>query len=302
MNTVDDKQKPDVGTAKMIAPLTGEELDRYQEQVKAVVAQHLQDTTTLCEKFTEQFKAHHRISMSDPEAWQRLIVMWLGEVGETMKAIELLVKERFDLQAISLSRTILEIYFTLEWVFEKNNPEMRIELLKINSLDKKIKEFEKYKVAGEVEVYKQESLDPKKILNERVERFVKRFSSEFSNETKVEAELKKIQSYPKIESPEKAGLIDEYKENKQLYERLSSAVHAKDLIERAPRYDIRQLTDDERVVLDFNQAMLLIDMSHTVLHIVSLLAKKCGVDSSPLHDSMMELHQRRNAFLFARPL
>jgi hypothetical protein len=293
MNIIDEQQSKASDREKVIEPLTEEAFKRYQSQINEAAEKHVEETRAVC----EQFETMLSVFPKNDKEWNFFVQMWFHEVVQTLNAVEQLQRNGFTLQALSLSRVILEIYFTLEWLFEKDNPEQRMELLKIKSLSDNLVEMNKHLREDEREFYQDDINNLTQRIADRTNEVVMKFGNDFPNKESVEKEIRQMKSYPK---PEKAAFEVQYEENQKLYGALSSAVHGKDLSERVVRFVNKTLPRDDRHILFFKERLVLIEASFAALHITGLIAKKCGIDITEMRPQMLRLHQNREAFVFAR--
>jgi hypothetical protein len=301
MNTLVENQE--INNTPQSTPFFSEqELMLYKEQVDSFVLLYIQDMLSLTEKFTEEFKKKlpqvHSDCESPNDEWKSFGSMWLREDIDLLKAIKLLCQNGMGIQALSLCRTILEIYFTLEWIFEEGKLDVRLELLKTKSIETSLKNINQHSNKyGEVELSNNNKTEIENSLKRRMGYLQTKFPSDFPNEKTIKKELDKIKSYPKIDNNNQSEL---YKKNKEFHAYLSSEVHAKDFTKRLSYLTNRLSTDDDFVNF-FTEKLTLVDALICVCHTIVLLARKVGIEQRGFEAEIIKLHNQREAITLARP-
>ncbi len=262
-------------------------IDLKNEQTRTLVLSHLSKTHGLLERFLGALP-------DDQTELRNYISVWLNDLAQTLQAVMLLYEKDFTIQALSLTRAMVEAYFTLVWLYEENDPELRLLLLQYHLLKKsndyQNKLDEEMAKRGETIISHPAKDSVRNSVDKFRDRLLKTYPQQFPDEASVNEALRNIHSYPKIAG---ANKTDEYKENERLYNMLSVATHPKDLTKRV-------FLNEKNLEVFYNDSMMLVDACFTVLHLMAFVGKKRSMDMSPFQKEMLELHQKGEWLIFFR--
>lgn len=275
--------------------MTDDEKRRYNSDMKKSVASFIGEMATLCHD------VHAELPTSEPPKLVEVIPkMWMKETAQTLEAIRLLYEKDFSVQSLTLCRSLLEIFYATLWLFEnfltsktdpKTSSEVRAKLLELKTYSK----FAEWAGKSDPQQFEdikktpvgQASAESRRLTRDVLVNRLKVFSSESDLDKAVNA----IKSYPKPEDETLKAVGWKYLE---LYARVSSAVHVKDLGSRQP-----DKLNESDVLLSTEEMLLTLN---GIYIIVKTTTSALGISLPESIESRMKaLDERHQTLLFIMP-